>query len=337
MSVQISKRRTQTCINQNISRVSFFFVLFRSFFQLFLVASCFVDDSCWMCALLSLFLIFLFFCFFFFFFPRVHPFQPLISRESFARHFFGMQDVRAVDERVIMASFFGVNESGVEVEVELQKDALVISAKNEAPKRVTFDYLISYDGHPWKHEGPQWVIDLRSVSWRWILLGKTFSSHSIKLVPPKGFQTTDLNIDRAYCLEVLYSLDKTVLQWMRQKVAPSSASIAVSSVSLLRPQVGVEAALMTIKRESESDESGLEFLGNNLADMSVSAKQSRNSPRVEKKNCGRNVGIMILSLFFERDTRDQIPATFCFVILKLLKSRDFASKVNQFDGCLRDS
>ncbi len=79
------------------------------------------------------------------------------------------------------------------------------------------------------------------------------------------FQSTDLDPNTTYAHRVVMAIDKAALLWMREAAGVAGKNQAVSSVSLLRPQSGVEAALMSIKRESESDESGLDVVGVELS------------------------------------------------------------------------
>jgi hypothetical protein len=190
----------------------------------------------------------------------------------------------AIDERSLLSSFSGVNEIGKSVEISLGDAALTVSTHGEAPRSVSFDHLVCYDGRPVKDEGPDWSFRFRTVSWKWVLIGKSLTDFEIRLSVPEEFKTTDLNREKAFCMQVLFSIDKRVLKWMRVKTNANQAP-TVASVSLLRPQVGVEAALVAIKRESESEiaESNMEFLGNNLADMSIVSSprdRSAHSPRV---------------------------------------------------------
>jgi hypothetical protein len=127
-----------------------------------------------------------------------------------------MEDATPGDERPLLVSCRGVTDAGQMMEVTFGDDHLLLSAVREGDvkdpnsRQISFDSLVCYDGRPWRDEGPDWCLHLRTVSWRWFIAGKTFSLHSFRLVVPPDFVTTEMNVIRAYCMEVLFAIDKRV-------------------------------------------------------------------------------------------------------------------------------
>jgi hypothetical protein len=54
-------------------------------------------------------------------------------------------------------------------------------------------------------------------------------------------------------MECLYSFDKAIMTWQRAQANIKVEELSVSKMSLLRPNVGVEAAHVHIKRTSEGE------------------------------------------------------------------------------------
>jgi hypothetical protein len=168
------------------------------------------------------------------------------------------------------------------VELRLEPTGLVLSGAVKA--ELPFQYIATYECSRVKDVGPQWELRIAFVSWRMHLFGKTVTNHVLRLTVPEvseccvvpllfprltrraqSFHSSEADPNMAFAQRLVVAIDKAALQWMRQTSGVAGKNQAVSSVSLLRPQSGVEAALMTIKRESESDDLGLEVVGVELS------------------------------------------------------------------------
>ncbi len=148
-----------------------------------------------------------------------------------------------------------------EKKVRLTLDDNSVTLSGAIAAAMPFEYIVSYEGARVGDVGPAWEIKFGVASWRMYLFAKSITTHTVRLVAPEGFDAKEGEPNTAFANCLVRSIDKRVLRWMRRTAGVGNKSVAVSSVSLLRPQIGIEAALTSIKRESESDESGLDILG----------------------------------------------------------------------------
>jgi len=166
---------------------------------------------------------------------------------------------------------FPCEAGGEKVDLILTDKALRLG-DGKGATTISFDSVALYEAGRWEGVGPEWGLKIISVTWKLYFWGKTSTEHVFKLLPQGAGDDALLHQEGA--LNMLKALDRAFFAWQRSKLSLKSEDLTCSSVSLMRPNVGIEAAQEELKRSGQEETISEDALSTSMQDFSLERKKS---------------------------------------------------------------